>query len=71
MKATEARKLTEQNGVSLENALESIRSHANQGIKSHLFDYVNNDVLIKLLDLGYKISKFTDNTGYEITRIEW
>lgn len=36
-----------------------------------MFDNMNNDTLQRLFDLGYRVSKFTDPIGLEVTKIEW
>ena len=71
MKATEARKLTDQNGVSLTEVLEQIKKQAERGASAVFYDNMNPDTLQRLFDLGYRCSKFTDPMGIEMTRLEW
>lgn len=71
MKATEAKRITEQNGVSLTDALKRVEDQAKRGANIVMFDNMNNDTLQQLFDLGYRVSKFTDPMGLEVTRIEW
>lgn len=71
MKASEARKITDQNGISLTEALKRIEGQAKIGVSCVMFDNMNPDTLQRLFDLGYRVSKFTDPVGFELTKIEW
>lgn len=71
MNANEARKLTEENQMSLTDAIKSIEASAKRGDKMCLFPNLHQDTLYRLIGMGYKISKFTDPMGLEVDRIEW
>lgn len=71
MKALEARTITEQNQLSLTDALKMIEGEAKRGGKMCMFHNLHADTFTRLLGLGYKISKHTDPMGLEVDRIEW
>ncbi|MBF0577727.1 hypothetical protein [Dysgonomonas sp. GY617] len=71
MKASEARKITEQYGVSLTEVLDQIKKQEERGASSVFYDNMNPDTLQRLFELGYRVSKFTDPMGVTMTRVEW
>lgn len=71
MKATEAKRITEQNQLSLTDALKQIEGAANSGRSAYVFDNLHLDTFTRLIELGYKVSKFTDPMGWDFTKIEW
>lgn len=71
MKALEARRITEQNQLSLTDALDTIANQAKCGVKICMFANLHQDTLYRLLELGYKVSKHIDPMGMEVDRIEW
>lgn len=71
MKALEARKMTEQNQLSLTDALKMIEGEAKRGGKMCMFHNLHSDTFTRLLELGYKVSKHIDPMGMELDRIEW
>lgn len=71
MKASEAREITEQNQLSLTDALKIIEGEAKRGGKMCVFNNLHYETFSKLLSLGYRVSKHTDPIGIELDRIEW
>lgn len=71
MKASEAREITEQNQLSLTDALKTIGEEAKRGGKMCVFHNLHYDTFSRLLSLGYRVSKHIDPIGVELDRIEW
>ena len=72
MKANEARKLTEENQITLDKAIDSIHSSASSGCGVMSFINLGHDVMTQLIGLGYKVSLFTDPvTADKVHRVEW
>lgn len=71
MEATEARKITELNQLSLSKAIEMIKESAERGDSMILFSNLHDDSMHRLIQKGYKISKVTDPMGFVVTRVEW
>jgi len=71
MKATEAKKITEQNQLSLTAALNIIEEQAKAGRNMAMFDNLHDDTFNRIVELGYRVSKFTDPLGVMFIRVEW
>lgn len=72
MKATEVRKITEQNQFSLTSAIKQIQECAKTGHNMSMFSNLHEDTFKRLIELGYKVSKFTNPfDGVEFIRVEW
>lgn len=55
----------------IESILKSIESQAGYGYRFILQSYLSIEITVKLIELGYEISKFTDPMGIEQTKIKW
>lgn len=69
--ASEARRISEQNQLTVTQAMKIISEDAGRGQTMSLFFNLHQDSIIDLLKYGYKISKHTDPMGLETTRVEW
>lgn len=71
MHAKEARKLTEENIRPFDNIIKDIELSASRGEQMICIPLVFPEHQIKLIELGYKVSRHTDPIGLEFTKIEW
>ncbi|MDR2004391.1 MAG: hypothetical protein LBQ74_15285 [Prevotella sp.] len=71
MDAKEARKLTEANARPFDNIISGIESSASRGEQMICIPMVMPEQQMKLMELGYKLSKHTDSIGLDFTKIEW
>ncbi|MFC4673449.1 hypothetical protein [Dysgonomonas termitidis] len=71
MHAKEARKLTEENIRPFEVIIQDIEQSASRGNQMICIPVVTPEYQMKLVELGYKISKHTDPIGLDLTKIEW
>lgn len=71
LSASEARHISEQNQLTVTQAMEIISADAKRGQTMSLFFNLHQDTLTYLLKYGYKISKHTDPMGLEAIRVEW
>lgn len=71
LSASEARHISEQNQLTVTQAMGIISADAGRGQTMSLFFNLHQDTLTYLLKYGYKISKHTDPMGLEAIRVEW
>lgn len=71
LSASEARHTSEQNQLTVTQAMKIISEDASRGQTMSLFLNLHQDTLTYLLKYGYKISKHTDPMGLEAIRVEW
>lgn len=72
MKASEARSIADQNKRPFEQILKDIESAAKGGQSVTCMPKICTEHQIKLIELGYKISAWSDPfNGFESTKIEW
>lgn len=71
LSASEARRISEQNQLTVTQVMEIISAKAGRGQIMSLFFNLHQDTLTYLLKHGYKISKQTNPMGLEATRVEW
>ncbi|MBS1320315.1 MAG: hypothetical protein HP046_10415 [Parabacteroides sp.] len=69
--ASEARRISEQNQLTVTQAMKIISEDAGRGQTMSLFFNLHQDTITYLLKYGYKISKHTDPMGLEAIRVEW
>lgn len=71
LSASEARHISEQNQLTVTQAMKIISDDAGRGQTMSLFLNLHQDTITYLLKYGYKISKHTDPMGLEAIRVEW
>lgn len=73
MNAVEAKRISEENKRSLEQAMKDIEGSANRGEQQlPLFGKcISDDTRLELMRLGYKINIFSDPMGVESYMINW
>lgn len=71
MHAKEARKLTEENIRPFDNIIKDIELSAGRGEQMICIPLVFSEHQMKLIELGYKVSRRTDPIGMEFIKIEW
>jgi len=72
MKASEAKRISEENEVSLEEIFKQIeQSASNRNRHCVLFSYVSPSKIGEIISEGYKVSQFTDPMGMDLIKIEW
>ena len=72
MKASEAKRISEDNEISLEVIFKQVKGSAENGNKhSLIFGYVSNKRIAEIISEGYKVSQFTDPMGTDLIKIQW
>lgn len=72
MTAQEARKIVEENEISIENILDEIKVRAEDGYRCTIHSKLSINRVEKLISLGYSVREFTDPfNGIVNTIIEW
>lgn len=73
MNATEAKRISEENKISLEEVLEQIENGAKRGEEQFPIcgKRITDKTRLELMRLGYKINLFIDAIGIESYMINW
>jgi len=72
MKAAEARRLSQEKEISLEEIFKQVKGSASQGNRyCIIFGYVPHLKIAQIISDGYKVSQFTDPMGVDLIKIEW
>jgi len=72
MKASEAKRISEENEISLEEIFNQIENSAsNRDKHCIIFCYVSPLRIGEIISEGYKVSQFMDSMGTDCIKIEW
>ena len=72
MKASEAKRISEENEISLEEIFSQIENSAsNRDNHCVIFCYVSPLKIGEIISEGYKVSQFTDQMGTDCIKIQW
>ena len=72
MKATEAKRISEEKEISLEEIFKQVERSASNGNRyCIIYSYVNHLKEAEIISEGYKVSQFTDPMGVDFIKIEW
>ena len=72
MKASEAKRISEDNEISLEEIFKEIENSAsNRNKHCVIFCYVSPLKIGKIISEGYKVSQFMDPMGTDCIKIQW
>jgi len=72
MKASEAKRISEENEISLDEIFKQIeQSASNRNKHCVIFYYLSPLRIGEIISEGYKVSQFTDPMGTDCIKIEW
>ena len=72
MTASEARTISEEKQISIEDVYKRIEETAKYGGRQNCFiGYLSEEVKNVLIRNGYKLSGFQDSIGMDMTKVEW
>lgn len=69
--AKQAAEIAAKKSKTIDQLLEVIKDQSEFGRWFILEEYVSSDVLVGLVNLGYNVSKCSDQFGNELIRISW
>ena len=65
------RAITKSNQLNIDQALKHIEDRANQGESCALFSNLSEGAFQELFECGFRLSKFIDQIGMNVIKVEW